>query len=451
MRELELYLHIPFCVRKCAYCDFLSAPADRARQEEYLRALKREIEMFPDRETYRVSSVFFGGGTPSILPGERIAELMELLRREFQIRADAEVTLECNPGTADAEKLRIFRETGINRLSLGLQSADERELALLGRIHTWADFLRTFDTAREAGFSNINVDLMSALPGQTVRSWERTLARVLALAPEHISAYSLIIEEGTPFYERYHEDAEKRERGEQPENLPSEDEEREMYQLTEQMLAEAGLNRYEISNYALPGYECRHNIGYWTGAEYAGFGLGASSLLRLSRELRYVDYDERAERGGHIRCDERTATSGYAQGEMLAAPARGSEQEDARSRNLCHVRKESVAEPASIYVRVRNPESMQAYLDGDFSGREITPLSEEDRMAEFMFLGLRLIEGVSEREFRERFGGTIEETYGKVLEKYTANGLLARENGRIALTARGLDLSNVVMADFIIE
>ncbi len=383
MRNLELYLHIPFCVRKCAYCDFLSAPAEREQQEVYLRALKREIEAFPDKETYQVSSVFFGGGTPSILPAERIAELMELLYRKFRIGQDAEVTIECNPGTADAEKLRIYREAGINRLSLGLQSADDRELALLGRIHTWEDFLRTYEEAREAGFANLNVDLMSALPGQTLRSWERTLEQVLALAPEHVSAYSLIIEEGTPFYERYHEDAERRERGEQTRELPSEDEEREMYRLTEQMLLETGMRRYEISNYAIPGYECRHNIGYWTGVEYVGFGLGAASYLK--------------------------------------------------------------------FTRYRNPENMQAYLAGDFSGREITPLSENERMEEFMFLGLRMTRGISEREFREKFGRTVEKVYGPVLRKHCADGLLRREGGRIALTARGMDLSNVVMADFLLE
>ncbi len=424
MRNLELYLHIPFCVRKCAYCDFLSAPAGSAQQEAYLRALKREIEAFPDREAYRVSSVFFGGGTPSILPGERIAELMELLHRKFRIEPDAEVSIECNPGTADAEKLRIYREAGINRLSLGLQSADDRELALLGRIHTWKDFLRTYEAAREADFANINVDLMSALPGQTVRSCERTLAQVLALAPEHISAYSLIIEEGTPFYERYHEDDERREREEQPRELPSEDEEREMYRLTEQMLAAAGMRRYEISNYALPGYECRHNIGYWTGVEYAGFGLGAASLRKLVRGSHYDHDERRPEMGSHAQ-----AHGGM---QALSMPAREPEQEEC------------------AFVRFRNPENMRAYLDGDFSGRELTTLSETGRMEEFMFLGLRMTQGVSERDFLERFGCPVEEVYGEVLRKHCAEGLLTRENGRIALTARGLDLSNVVMADFLL-
>lgn len=387
MRDLELYLHIPFCVRKCAYCDFLSAPAGRERQEEYLRALEREIEGFPGGEEYRVVSVFFGGGTPSILPGERIAELMELLRRRFRIEPDAEATLECNPGTADLQKLRAYREAGISRLSLGLQSADDRELALLGRIHTWADFVRTYGAAREAGFRNLSVDLMSALPGQTAESWERTLERVLALRPQHISAYSLIIEEGTPFYERYREDAKLRERGEQPKLLPSEEEEREMYRVTERLLGAAGLQRYEISNYALLGYECRHNIGYWDGTEYAGFGLGASSLL---------------------------------------------ERDGAR-------------------LRLRNPERMEEYLAGDFRNRETISLSEKDQMEEFMFLGLRMTRGVSEREFSERFGKSAEEVYEKPLRRLCAQGLLKRVDGRIALTERGLDLANPVMAEFLLD
>ncbi len=425
MRRLELYLHIPFCVRKCAYCDFLSAPAVQAQQEAYLRALERELLSFPGKEAYRVSSVFFGGGTPSILPGEWIAELMGLLHRKFRIETDAEVTIECNPGTADAGKLRIWRDAGINRLSLGLQSADDGELALLGRIHTYEDFLRTYEAAREAGFANINVDLMSALPGQRVRSWEQTLAQVLALRPEHISAYSLIIEEGTPFYERYHEDAVLRERGELPRELPSEEDEREMYRVTERLLGAAGMQRYEISNYALPGFECRHNLGYWTGEEYAGFGIGAASLLKTN--------PKGAEASAELR--------NY----------RGKAEALVQIQNNCFETEAKFEESACGYVRLRNPESMQAYLAGDFSGREAMPLSEEDRMEEFMFLGLRMTRGVSEREFLERFGRSAEEVYGEVLRKHCADGLLKREDGRIALTARGLDLSNAVMADFLLE
>ena len=194
MKELELYLHIPFCVKKCNYCDFLSAPAGEETRAAYVDALLEEIRGFDEPEDYEVVTVFFGGGTPSILPGQAIFRIMEALREKFSFRKEAEITLEANPGTVDKEKLSFYKKAGINRLSFGLQSADAEELKKLGRIHTWEKFLESFQLAREAGFSNINVDLMSALPGQTKESWEKTLRQVLALQPEHISAYSLIIE-----------------------------------------------------------------------------------------------------------------------------------------------------------------------------------------------------------------------------------------------------------------
>lgn len=279
MRPLQIYIHIPFCVKKCAYCDFLSFAADTETKRAYIRMLLREIEAWQDRGDVSISTVFFGGGTPSVLPAEDIRAVLEALRKKFPFAEDAEITVECNPGTLTKEKLHIYRQAGINRLSIGLQSAQEAELRLLGRIHTWEEFLESFQLARTAGFENINVDLMSALPGQHLAAWRDTLEKVLALAPEHISAYSLIIEEGTPFYERYREEARRRERGDDCEILPSEDEERDMYRLTEKMLGERGYARYEISNYALPGFACRHNCGYWERREYKGFGLGAASLV----------------------------------------------------------------------------------------------------------------------------------------------------------------------------
>ena len=396
MKKLELYIHVPFCVRKCAYCDFLSAPAGEETQKQYFQALKQEILEVPRvyKEDYTVASVFFGGGTPSIVPAEWIAEVMELLRKEFRFSDECmeeeccqpEISLECNPGTADEIKFRIYRAAGINRISFGLQSADNRELKLLGRIHSWEEFVDTYHAARRAGFENINVDLMSALPGQSVQSWEDTLRKVLALKPEHISAYSLIIEEGTPFYEAYEADAEKRDRGERPELLPSEDDERRMYELTEEILKEHGMHRYEISNYALPERECRHNIGYWDGTEYIGFGLGASSMLCMDV-------------------------------------------------NRC--------------IRIRNTESLAEYIQNDFSQKEVSALSEEDQMAEFMFVGLRMMCGVSEEEFQRKFGKDMEDVYGDILKKQQSLGLLARENGRVFLTAKGIDVSNMVMAEFV--
>lgn len=401
-KELEVYIHIPFCARKCAYCDFLSAPASSDTMHQYLEALLQEIREFPWEEEYEVSTVFFGGGTPSILPAEWIGRILETLEeRQGNGGSDyagrvwkpvpaasesvsaREITIECNPGTADFEKLRAYHEMGINRLSLGLQSADDQELKCLGRIHTWEEFLDTYQAARRAGFENINIDLMSALPGQTEASWESTLKKVLALKPEHISAYSLIVEEGTPFYERYEEDVKRREAGEACIALPSEEEERRMYALTEQYLASAGMYRYEISNYAKPGYECRHNIGYWRRTDYVGFGLGASSLLKN--------------------------------------------------------------------VRYRNPEDLSSYLKKDFSGREKEKLTIPDQMSEFMFLGLRMTEGVSEQKYSETFGVRMEEIYAEPLRKLIDENLICRKNGQVYLTDRGRDLANPVMAEFLLD
>ncbi len=287
-KELELYIHIPFCVKKCRYCDFLSAPAEEKIQRAYVDALLWEIAEYEEPEDQEVVTVFFGGGTPSVLPGEEIGRILSALKEKFVFAEDAEISLEANPGTVDAEKLSSYREAGINRLSLGLQSADEKELRVLGRIHTYEMFLESVNLARNAGFSNLNVDLMSALPGQTAASWEETLKKVIALHPEHISAYSLIIEEGTPFYEEYAKDVKRRDLGEKPEFLPSEEEERFLYQRTKELLSEAGYEQYEISNYARKGRECRHNVGYWKRRNYVGFGLGAATLLN---PVRYKNTD----------------------------------------------------------------------------------------------------------------------------------------------------------------
>ena len=202
-KELELYVHIPFCVRKCAYCDFLSAPADTQERTLYIDALTEEIRARKnDFNAYRVSTIFLGGGTPSILEGDDSARIFRALQENFDISDDAEITMEVNPGTVTEEKAASWRKSGVNRLSIGLQSADDRELKMLGRIHTYREFLDTWKIVREAGFENVNVDLISAIPGQNLRSWSETLRKVADLGPEHISAYSLIIEEGTPFYER---------------------------------------------------------------------------------------------------------------------------------------------------------------------------------------------------------------------------------------------------------
>ena len=248
MQKLELYIHIPFCVQKCAYCDFLSAPANDAAKAEYVDALKKEIQRYREvASSYQVSSVFVGGGTPSILSCEQMGEIFKMLRQVFTIDRDAEITIEANPGTVTEEKLEGWKQAGINRISFGLQSVNNEELKMLGRIHTYEEFRESYDMARQAGFDNINIDLISAIPGQTVKSWEHTLRTVAELHPEHISAYSLIIEEGTRFYQWYGKGQTDQEKYPP---LPDEDAERQMYERTEGILEEYGFHRYEISNYA---------------------------------------------------------------------------------------------------------------------------------------------------------------------------------------------------------
>ena len=271
---LELYIHIPFCVRKCNYCDFLSFPETDDMIDAYCRALIEEIKQTGERvRGESVRSVFVGGGTPSILMPEQITEIFLQIRKSFLLEADAEITIESNPGTLDEEKLQCYQEIGINRLSIGLQSTDDNCLKRLGRIHNFREFEKNYDQARKVGFTNINIDLMSGLPGQSLSQYEETLRRVTDLNPEHISSYSLIIEEGTPFYESE----------EIVRQLPDEETERKMYEQTRDILNTKGYDRYEISNYARKGKECIHNLGYWEQVPYLGVGLGASSYYNKAR------------------------------------------------------------------------------------------------------------------------------------------------------------------------
>lgn len=284
LQSLSLYLHIPFCVKKCHYCDFLSAPGSEEIKEQYVKALIQEITQKADNyKNFYVDTIFFGGGTPSILSLHLMAAILKALRESFRILPEAEISIEVNPGTADEDKLMGYRQLGINRLSIGLQSANDVELKAIGRIHTYLEFQKVYEQARKVGFSNINVDLMSALPGQTLRSYQDTIHKILQLQPEHISAYSLIIEEGTPFWEIYGKGVEEGNALSALVRLPEENTEREMYRLTKKLLEQAGYVRYEISNYAKPGFECRHNTGYWQRHNYLGLGLGSSSLIENCR------------------------------------------------------------------------------------------------------------------------------------------------------------------------
>jgi len=383
-----LYLHVPFCVRKCNYCDFLSAVHPEETRERYVEALCAEIRARGKEYSGRtVTSIFFGGGTPSLLLPAQISGIMDVIRETFPVSPDAEITMECNPGTvkmtgdtAEEEKLAGYLQAGINRLSIGLQSANDEELKLLGRIHDYEAFLRTYQAARAAGFSNVSVDLMNALPGQTLDSWEETLEKVLALSPmpEHLSVYSLILEEGTRFFTW---DGEGKFTGKL--QIPSEELDRKMYAHTGKRLREAGFEQYEISNYAREGRECRHNFGYWIRKEYLGLGLGAASLL-----------------------DE---------------------------------------------TRYSNETDLAKYLKDPLAGRTAQPLGRKEQMEEFLFLGLRTCRGVKRKEFLERFGEPLDQYWQAVIEKNGADGLLLDDGEGIRLTARGMDLSNYVSAQFLLE
>lgn len=410
MKELELYLHIPFCERKCAYCDFLSAPADLPVRISYIKKLQEEIAYYGAQYgEYQVSSIFFGGGTPTILEGYQLAAILETVKEHFNITTDAEITVECNPGTLTAGKAEKLVQAGFNRLSMGLQSADDRELQLLGRIHNFAQFLESYDLARKAGFRNINVDLMSALPGQTLKSWQDTLQKVTALRPEHISAYSLIIEEGTPFYERFAEDERIREEGGHPRLLPEEDVERQMYELTETFLHTKGYERYEISNYAKPGYECRHNCGYWTRKDYLGLGLGASSLVEHQRFQNTSDLKTYLEQEYSPQCE--------GQHEHIA--------------ETIQLQEETGLTQTGHHIHIET-------------------LDKKSEMEEFMFLGLRLMAGISRQQFEKKFQVTLNSVYGEVLRKLKGEQLIEEVAGYVRLTEHGIDVSNYVLAEFLL-
>ncbi len=393
MRDLSLYIHIPFCRQKCLYCDFLSAPASDDEKKSYVNLLRREIKkqsIF--YQNHRVISIFLGGGTPTLLPAEWIGEILKQVQSCFSVAEDAEITIECNPGTVNKEKLENYITYGINRISIGLQSTDDEELARIGRIHDYAVFLTTYRLARGVGFQNINIDLMAGLPGQSVDSYRKTLACVVTMGPEHISAYSLILEEETPLYVN-----------QSCYTFPTEEEDREMYRLTEKLLTAAGLYRYEISNYARKGRECRHNKVYWQRGDYVGFGLGASSMVA---DIRWKNPEQRE---SYAVCVERMP------GKMESLQ---------KSSFLDMLRK---------------------------TGRlEIQELTETEQMEEFMFLGLRLMKGVDLESFRSTFGTSVEAVYAQVIARFISQGLLEQEGKWLRLTPRGIDVSNFVFAEFLL-
>ena len=371
--KISLYIHIPFCIRKCLYCDFPSFSGMESVFDDYVRMLCREIdETYSDYRGMEVKSIFVGGGTPSVLPPALLGRISDKIFSRFDVDSKAEITIETNPGTLDAKKLGEMKSMYFNRLSMGLQAWQDRLLKKLGRIHTADEFETNFLQARDAGFKNINVDLMFALPAQSLDDWQETLEKVMKLRPEHISAYSLIIEEGTPFFDMFG-------RGELKET--DEDTDRKMYYLAKEMLSDKGYKQYEISNFAKEGFECYHNKVYWRTEEYQGFGLGAHS---------------------------------YAGG-----------------------------------VRFHNTYDMKEYLRGEGLRLDKEFLSLQEKQEEFMFMGLRMNEGVSETEFLRRFGESMDSVYGDEIKELISEELLVKKDGRLSLTDRGVDISNSVFEKFI--
>ncbi len=405
---MEIYIHIPFCVQKCSYCDFNSHAARPQEQEQYVNALLKEIRAWGKVTKEKIETIFIGGGTPTCISVKLMRSILRELRMSFFIEKDAEISMECNPGTVTKESLQAYHDMGINRLSIGMQSAQDDELALLGRIHDSREFLETYQNARDCGFDNINIDIMTGLPFQTWKKLKNTLEIAAALHPEHISCYSLIIEPGTPFFDRYQKDCERREKGLSTEVLPDSDTEYLLYANARSYLESRGYHQYEVSNYAKEGYACRHNIGYWQRIPYIGIGVSAAGLIKDPDNLR--EY-------GNLRYTNITDTKEY----MKIAESFGGGIPDL-SEGIS-----PFADPGTVEYQ-----------------------SAEDSMEEFMFLGLRMNEGVKTAEFYRMFGRTMSNVYGNVIEKHIKNGLMKQTREGYALTETGMDISNEVLADFLL-
>lgn len=375
MREVSLYIHIPFCKQKCFYCDFPSYAGKERFKEEYVDALIKEIEKRV--KGYIIKTIFIGGGTPSYLEVSQIEKLLEAINK-LNLHKDLEFSMECNPGVLFKEKLEVMKKGGVNRISFGLQSANNNLLKEVGRIHSYEEFLENFNLARKVGFNNINVDIMYGLPNQTAADWKETLETICGIRPEHISAYSLIIEEGTVFYNLYEKNLL---------NLPTEEDERNMDRLTKEILNKNGYHQYEISNYSLQGKECEHNKVYWQLKDYIGVGTSSSSYIDSFRIKNIDDIEE------------------------------------------------------YIY-KVNN--DIEVY-------EEKQKNTVEDDIEEFIFMGLRMNKGINTKEFEERFNRSIESIYGNIIEKNIKMGLLNKDIDRMFLTSRGMEFSNQVMSEFIID
>lgn len=414
---LGLYLHIPFCMHKCNYCDFCSfAVQDNVTLiQEYVDALCNEISAYRYLgRRYKLATIYFGGGTPSLLSIEQLSQLMDVIYKTFSVSGHAEITLECNPGTTNEDKLAGYKSCLVNRLSIGLQSVSDEQLKRLGRIHTYEQFLKQYETARKVGFQNISVDLMSALPGQSLKEYETSLTTVIALSPEHISSYGLIMEEGTPFYSDKNI----------WDSLPEEELCVAMYEKTQELLNGAGYEQYEISNYCKPGMYSRHNSSYWIGKPYLGVGLNASSYLHGEREVTSLgeDISDRMLR--------------FQNGRNMTEYLRYYGDRAEGGKRLCFMDELAACQYCSRYWK------------------ELEILSDNDRMEEFVFLGLRRLEGIRLDDFEQQFCVSFESIYEKALKKHTVLGnLMCYEKEGfmyLALTRQGVLVSNQVFVDFMI-
>lgn len=387
-KNVGLYIHIPFCKQKCQYCDFKSYAGKEKFIDTYIRWLEFELKGVGEgnRLDYEnnlddlavVKSIYIGGGTPSFIDGKYIEETLSIANEYYTVDDNAEITIEVNPGTVDKDKFETYLRSGINRISIGLQSTHNRLLKELGRIHTYQDFLNTYNLARNVGFKNINVDLMLGLPNQSLQDLEESLKEIIKLNPEHISVYSLIIEEGTPFYD-------KLEMNEIV--LPDDELERKMYWVTKKELENAGYIHYEISNFAKPGFESKHNLSCWNQEEYIGFGVAAHSY---TNDVRYSNID-------------------------------------------------------SIEEYIKNYEEDNETDNFVFHEKQ-TKIS---KMKEFMMLGLRKIQGIRIQDFKNKFGENPIYLYRKELEKLVNEGLLEIDGDVIKLTNKGIDLANLVWEEFV--
>ncbi len=382
-QELGIYIHIPFCAKKCYYCDFVSYPNMKEKQKEYVEALKKEIKSY-DLQNYNITTIYIGGGTPSYIESKYIVDVLEYIKSKLNANEtkfeNMEITIEVNPGTVTKEKLLDYKKVGINRLSIGLQSTNDRLLKQIGRIHKYQDFLQTYNLARNVGFTNINIDLMLGLPNQSIKDLKESIEKVISLQPEHISIYSLIVEEGTKLHKQI-------ETGEL--QLPEEELERKMYWYIKSKLELAGYKHYEISNYAKPKRESKHNSNCWEQKQYIGIGASAHSYLD---NIRY-----------------------------------------------CNV--------SNLKEYISNMENVEADFEEKYIVNERQNL--EDRKNEFMLLGLRKIDGVSIAMFKEKYVENPIFRYRDSLEKLVNEGLVLIDGDMIKLTNKGLDLANIVWEEFI--